>query len=92
MTTIVLKRQLITDAVGNPVGIILPLAEYAAVAEILKRQFPSTETDEKHKLTEQPALPPVRESAYFGMWADREDLQDITSRDWPEALRQKTLS
>ncbi len=38
-----LKRQLITDAVGNPVGILLPLAEYAAVAEILERQFPSTE-------------------------------------------------
>lgn len=47
MTTIALKRQLITDAVGNPIGIILPLAEYAAAAEILEHWFPSTEADEE---------------------------------------------
>ena len=32
---ITLKRQFITDAVGNPIGVILPLEEYALVEKML---------------------------------------------------------
>lgn len=39
MDTIVLKRQLITDASGKPVGVILPLEEYALVEAILEKNF-----------------------------------------------------
>jgi hypothetical protein len=33
----ILKRQFITDSAGNPIGVILPLEEYALVREILER-------------------------------------------------------
>lgn len=29
----------------------------------------------------------VREADYFGMWADREDMQGLSSREWLERLR-----
>jgi hypothetical protein len=29
----------------------------------------------------------VRESEYFGMWADREDMRGLSSREWLERLR-----
>ncbi len=35
MTTPTLKRQFITDAAGNPIGVILPLAEFKRVEAIL---------------------------------------------------------
>lgn len=35
MATMVLKRQFITDTEGNPIGIILPLTDYALVEPIL---------------------------------------------------------
>jgi len=38
MTTTVLKRQFITDAGGNPIGVILPLSEFALVQEILEQR------------------------------------------------------
>lgn len=31
--------------------------------------------------------PSVRQADYFGMWADREDMQGRTSREWLEDLR-----
>jgi hypothetical protein len=34
----ILKRQFITDAAGNPIGVILPLEEYALVKEILEQR------------------------------------------------------
>ena len=37
MATITLKRQIINDDSGNPVGVILPLDEYARVKDILER-------------------------------------------------------
>jgi hypothetical protein len=37
MGAMVLKRQFITDVAGHPVGVILPLKEYALVEEILKQ-------------------------------------------------------
>lgn len=35
MTTTVLQRQFIRDVGGNPIGVILPLDEYARVAALL---------------------------------------------------------
>ena len=29
----------------------------------------------------------IREAEYFGMWADREDMQGQSSREWLERLR-----
>ena len=40
MTVTILRRQFITDAAGNPVGVILPLEEFALVEEILEQRFP----------------------------------------------------
>jgi len=38
MTTITLKRQFITDATGQPVGVIVPLEEFALVETLLRQQ------------------------------------------------------
>ncbi len=38
MTTITLKRQFITDVTGQPVGVIVPLEEFALVEALLSRQ------------------------------------------------------
>lgn len=40
-------------------------------------------------LGSQPVRPDrsVREAEYFGMWADREDIRGISSREWLENLR-----
>ncbi len=48
MTSIRLKRQIITDDVGNPVGVVLPLDEYARVKEILDDAI--TENSESAKI------------------------------------------
>ena len=40
MATTALRRQFITDAAGNPVGVILPLEEFALVEETLKQRLP----------------------------------------------------
>lgn len=29
----------------------------------------------------------VRDTEWFGMWADREDIQDLSSREWLDQLR-----
>ncbi len=44
MATAVLKRQFITDAAGDPIGVILPLEEFALVEEILA-QRPATASE-----------------------------------------------
>jgi hypothetical protein len=43
MAMTVLKRQFITDAAGNPIGVILPMEEFALVEEMLEQhsQIPS---------------------------------------------------
>ena len=33
--------------------------------------------------------PSVRQAEYFGMWADREDMQERSSREWLEEFRRK---
>ena len=40
MATAALGRQFITDAVGNPVGVILPLEEFALVEDTLNQRLP----------------------------------------------------
>jgi len=40
MVTATLKRQFIKDATGNPVGVILPLEEFALVENILDSYRP----------------------------------------------------
>ena len=29
----------------------------------------------------------VRDTAYFGMWSDREDMRGLSSREWLDSLR-----
>ena len=55
MTMTVLKRQFITDAAGNPIGVILPLKEFALVEEILEQRFPSLDEASKLDRMEQAA-------------------------------------
>ena len=40
MATAALGHQFITDAVGDPVGVILPLEEFALVEETLNQRLP----------------------------------------------------
>ena len=42
MSTLILKRQYITDEMGNPIGVILPLNEFALVKDILEQRIPSS--------------------------------------------------
>ena len=50
MTTAILKRQFIKDATGNPVGVILPLEEFALVENILDSHHP--QSDEPDRLAQ----------------------------------------
>ncbi len=59
MTVTVLKRQFITDAAGNPVGVILPLEEFALVEEILDQRFPATSEADKLDQMKQAANDPL---------------------------------
>jgi hypothetical protein len=47
MTTITLKRQFITDVTGQPVGVIVPLEEFALVEAMLRQQQGVTTEVEK---------------------------------------------
>jgi len=55
MAGTVLKRQFITDAAGNPVGVILPLEEFALVEETLRQRLPAPGTADKLVHMEQAA-------------------------------------
>ncbi len=59
MTTTVLKRQFITDAAGNPIGVILPLEEFTLVERILEQRFPTPGEDKKLAQMEQAASDPL---------------------------------
>ena len=59
MTVPVLKRQFITDAEGNPVGVILPLEEFALVEETLRQRLPSLGGEDKLAKMEQAAADPL---------------------------------
>jgi len=55
MATVILKRQFIMDATGHPIGVILPLEEFAAVQEILEQRFPSSGEDDRPEQMEKAA-------------------------------------
>ena len=59
MTTTVLKRQFIADAAGNPIGVILPLEEFALVKRILEQRFPTLSEADKLAQMEQAASDPL---------------------------------
>jgi hypothetical protein len=59
MTTTVLKRQFIIDAAGSPIGVILPLEEFAVVEEILEQHFPAANEMRKLELMERAANDPL---------------------------------
>ena len=59
MTVTILGRQFITDAAGNPVGVILPLEEFALVEEILEQRFPTPGEATKLDQMEQAANDPL---------------------------------
>jgi len=47
MATHALKRQFIRDAAGNPIGVILPLEEFALIEETLKQRLSVPSTADK---------------------------------------------
>jgi hypothetical protein len=59
MTVAVLKRQFITDTAGNPVGVILPLEEFALVKDILEQQSQTRSETDKLAQMEQAAQDPL---------------------------------
>lgn len=59
MTTTTLKRQYITDANGNPIGIILPLEEFALIEQVLEQRLSDSQLDEKIALIEKATNDPL---------------------------------
>ena len=59
MSEAILKRQFITDSAGKPVGVILPMEQFALVEEILEEQFPATNDVEKLERMRQAAHDPL---------------------------------
>ena len=59
MTKAVLKRQFVTDAACNPIGVILPLEEFALVQEILEQQSQTLREADKLDQMEQAAHDPL---------------------------------
>jgi hypothetical protein len=55
----ILKRQFITDVTGNPVGVILPLEEYALVEEILEQHHQTLSEADKLAQMEQAVHDPL---------------------------------
>jgi hypothetical protein len=54
----VLKRQFITDAAGNPIGVILPLEEHTLVADTLEQRLTAL-LDDKLRQMEQATHDPL---------------------------------
>jgi len=59
MPATALKRQFISDTEGNPVGILLPLAEFRLVEPFLRRTLGSETESERLLLMEQAATDPL---------------------------------
>lgn len=59
MSTATLKRQFIQDAVGNPIGVILPLEEYKRIAPLLGDQTFSDQDTAMLKQIEYAARDPL---------------------------------
>jgi len=58
MTTI-LRRQFITDSNGNPIGVILPLDEFALIEQTLEQRLFDLDAMNKLALIEQAANDPL---------------------------------
>lgn len=54
-----LKRQFITDVSGKPIGVILPLEEFALIADTLEQRLTSRPVTEKLALMEQVVHDPL---------------------------------
>ena len=50
MTTAVLKRQFITDAKGDPVGVILPMDEFALIEKFLEQHTLTRQIDKLDRM------------------------------------------
>lgn len=87
--TTILKRQFITDAKGKAVGVILSLDQYAMVASILENNFSEQLPNVPIEDSVQTDITSIKEASFFGMWSDRSDLQQSSSRAWLEEVRQK---
>jgi hypothetical protein len=75
MTTTMLKRQFITDADGNPVGVILPVEEFKLIEQVLEQRLSETSVAEKIALIDQAAQDPL-------FLADlRETMDDFAAAD-----------
>jgi hypothetical protein len=77
MNTITLKRQIITDDSGHPVGVILPLDEYALVKDILEhpkiKNFEATKLDQMNLAAKDPLfMADLQESMSLFAEADAE--------------------
>ena len=59
MTMAVLKRQWIRDAAGNPIGVILPLEEFALLENILEQRLPLLSEADKLDRMQQAASDPL---------------------------------
>jgi hypothetical protein len=91
MAETTLKRQYITDADGTPVGIILPIEEFALVKDILEQRFPSATETAQEAQANAPSRS-IRDAEFFGMWADRKDMEGMSSRDWLDNMRDSQWS
>jgi len=49
MSESILKRQIITDSEGNPIGVILPMDEYLMIEQNLPKIGPHSDVNEKLK-------------------------------------------
>lgn len=56
-----IQRQFITDAAGTPIGVILPIADYVQVKDILEpvKTLPVTSEDAQLRLMEQAVTDPL---------------------------------
>ena len=59
METSTLKRQFITDAQGNPVGVILPIEEWALIKDLLDHVASTVDDADKLALMEKAAQDPL---------------------------------
>lgn len=66
----VLKRQFITDATGKPIGVILPLEEFALVADTLEQRLTNQQTEAKLQWMEVAAHDPLFLADLTEMMAD----------------------
>ncbi len=80
MTITTLKHQFITDADGKPIGVILPLEEYALFEEILEQHLSDPHLEEKIASIDQAANDPL-------FLADLREIMDAfagTDAEWWE--------